>query len=237
METLLTIVLIHGAGLGVSVWKDTERQLGVETVSIEFPTMNAKADQNKNTTFDGYMTSAKKQIDLTGKSKLVIVAHSVGGVVGVELAKYYADRMIGFVAIGAVIPEPGQSFVSTMPFPQNYILPFIMKFGGTKPPSSAIRKGLCNDLTTEKCNAVVENFTAESMELFTHKITSEVVVPNKLYVHLSLDKELSPSMQKQMSSNLGTQEIVTLESGHLPMLSTPDQLATILNKFIIRIKK
>ena len=44
-----------------------------------------------------------------------------------ELAARLAERVAGFVAIGAAIPKRGGSFVSSLPFPQRIIMPVLLK--------------------------------------------------------------------------------------------------------------
>lgn len=100
---------------------------------------------------------------------MIIIAHSIGGLIGLRIAECFKDKIIGFVGIGSAIPKNGNSFVSCLSFPQKLIVPLIMKLAGTKPPKSAIKNGLCNDLNPSQAEKVVKNFTAESRCLYTKK--------------------------------------------------------------------
>lgn len=228
----LGIIFIHGAGLGKFIWNEIEPYLNYSSLMIEFPNRNANDKANSKLNFEDYVDKAISDTEKFGKEKLIIVTHSIGGLIGLRIAEHFKDKIIGFVGIGSAIPKNGNSFVSCLPFPQKLIVPLIMKIAGTKPPKSAIENGLCNDLSLSQTEKVIENFTAESKNIYTEKSKSNIPDTKKLYLELTNDKEFSLSVQKKMAENLNCENIITLESGHLPMLSVPEKLSEILNKFI-----
>ena len=232
MKDSLGIIFIHGAGLGKFIWKEIKSNLDYPSFMIEFPNRNTDDKANSKLSFEDYVTKAISDTQKFGKQKLIIVTHSIGGLVGLRIAEHFKDETIGFVGIGSAIPKNGKSFVSCLPFPQKLIVPLIMKLAGTKPPKSAIEKGLCNDLNPSQTKEIVENFTAESKDLYIEKSKSNIPNTNKLYVELTNDKEFPVPTQEKMSVNLKCKNIVSLESGHLPMLSVPEKLSGILNEFI-----
>ncbi len=232
MEEKLGIIFIHGAGLGNYIWSDLKSNLDYSTLMIEFPNRNQDDKANCKLSFEDYVTKAISNTENFKKQKVIIVTHSIGGLIGLRIAEHLKDKIIGFVGIGSAIPTNGKSFVSCLPFPQKLIIPLVMKLAGTKPPKSAIEKGLCNDLKPSQTEKVIEKFTAESRSLYMGNSKTKIPNVKKLYVELTDDKEFSVSVQKKMSENLNCKNIVTLESGHLPMLSVPEKLSVILNEFI-----
>lgn len=84
---------------------------------------------------------------------------------GFESCRIFKGRIIGFIGIGAAIPVRGGSFVSCLPFPLKLILPIMLKISGTKPPEKVIERGLCADLTKDKKDIVVKEFTPEAITL------------------------------------------------------------------------
>ncbi|MEP3209713.1 MAG: alpha/beta hydrolase [Maribacter sp.] len=232
MKEELGILFIHGAGLGNYIWNDLKSNLKYSTLMIEFPNRNTGDKTNSKLSFEDYVTKAISNTASFEKQKVIVITHSIGGLIGLRIAEYLKSKTIGFVGIGSAIPDNGKSFVSCLPFPQRLILPLVMQFAGTKPPKSVIEKGLCNDLNPFQVKEVVEKFTAESKRLYTDNSKIKIPNVNKLYVELINDKEFPVSVQKKMAKNLNCKNIVTLESGHLPMLSVPEKLAEILNQFI-----
>jgi Alpha/beta hydrolase family len=232
-STKKLIILIHGAGQGSYIWRELCELLTLPFLAIDFPNRNPSIISNSKLSFDDYVKSAVSQIESVEFENLIIVTSSIGGVVGLKVAKYFGDKVAGFVAISSAISQKGGSFISCLPFPQKIILPLIMKLIGTKPPKNAIEESMCNDLTQIQKDMVTSNFTPESILLYTQKCKSNVPKCKKLYIKLILDKEFEPLLQDQMAKNLGTENILEINSGHLPMISKPPDLAKILNSFAV----
>jgi pimeloyl-ACP methyl ester carboxylesterase len=135
--------------------------------------------------------------------KFIIVAHSIGGVLALKIASLLPDRVVGLVAVGAAIPEQGNSFLSAMTFAKRTLMRVLLRIFGTRPPESAIRQGLCNDLTPEQSAAIVRDFVPESIRLYTDR--AEAAAPQ--YTEI-------------------------LQSGHLPMMSKPKELRRALQSFL-----
>lgn len=221
------IIFISGAGLQGWIWNKVAQGLDIPSVSATFSNLN---------NLDEYANSALAQVNELGTSRTVIVAHSIGGVVGLELAKKLGDRLAGFVGVSAAIPEPGKSYLSVFPLPQRMLLRLVFKLAGTKPPESAIRKGLCADLDDQTATKIVKDFTPEPARLYTDH-TSPKPIPNSpmLYISTSVDKELPESLQTKMSSKLPGAERISIRSGHLPMLSHPDKVVGHIKEFLARV--
>lgn len=111
-------------------------------------------------------------------------------------------------------------------------MPLILNLFGTKPPQKAIEQTLCNDLTSEQTSEIVKRFTPEARLLYTTKVNYNNLDIKKLYIKLTNDKGFPVQLQDKMIKNLTTQKVVTLDSGHLPMISKPKELSEILNDFI-----
>ncbi|MCH8536059.1 MAG: alpha/beta hydrolase [Flavobacteriaceae bacterium] len=232
MNDKIGIVLIHGAGLGSFIWDDLKPLIKTPVLTIEFPNREVGDKSNSNLTFDDYKKSATEQIEKWGIDNFVIVTHSIGGCVGLSLTDYFAEKVVGFVGISSAIPTNGKSFISCLPFPQSLIMPLILNLFGTKPPQKAIEQTLCNDLTSEQTSEIVKRFTPEAKLLYTTKVNYKNFEIKKLYIKLTNDKEFPLKLQDKMIKNLTTRKVVTIDSGHLPMISNPKELSLILSDFI-----
>lgn len=224
-------VFVHGAGLQANVWKKVVEGFGHPYLLIEYPLRESSFDSNRGLSLDKYVEHIKKQVDEWEIPKVIVVAHSLGGILALRLASELNDRLAGIIAVGAVIPKNGGSFLSIMPLPQKLIMSVLLRTLGTKPPESAIRKGLCNDLKPDQATEIVKGFIPEAVRVYTDQINVSVPDVPKLYVKLANDKQLSPSLQDKMISNFSPQTVHSLDTGHLPMISNPDGLRTILESF------
>lgn len=229
----MNIILIHGAGLGSYIWKDVTRQLKHPIIAVDFPYREESVNQTKQLSVKDYLHTIIEQVDRQSKSELIIVAHSIGGVLGLLLADHYQDRLAGFVAVGAVIPKPGKSFLNSLPFPQRWIMPVILHIFGTKPPDRAIAQQLCNDLSEEQTKEVIDRFTPEAKSLYNTPLSSPGLPPScrSLYVFLEKDRSVPFNLQQRMCYNLQAGETASIDAGHLPMLSAPGETARVLREF------
>jgi len=232
MITNTGIVFIHGAGLNSSIWDELINEIAAPVLTIDFPNRKSNGLTNSRLSFDDYVNSTIEQIQHWNSTYFVIVAHSIGACVGLKIAGHLKNELSGFVAIGSVIPENGDSFVTSLPFPQKLIMPVILNLFGTKPPKKSIETELCNDLSAEQTSKIVNEFTPESRALYTTKITYELPATQRLYIKLTNDKSIPEALQQRMAENFVATNIITLDSGHLPMISKVNELASILTEFV-----
>lgn len=143
-------VFVNGAGLEGQVWNKVVEGFEHPCLLVEFPLRKSTFESRSGLSLEDYVTHMKKQVDEWGTHRFVIVAHSIGGVFAHRLASELTDQLAGIVAVGAAIPKSGGSFLSILPFPQKMIMSIILRMSGTKPPESAIRKGLCSDLSPDQ---------------------------------------------------------------------------------------
>ncbi|MFC2086267.1 alpha/beta fold hydrolase [Bacteroidota bacterium] len=232
MNDKIGIVFIYGAGLGSFIWDDLKPLIKNPVLTIEFPNRGVDDKTNVNLSFNDYKKSAIEQIEKWDINNFVIVTHSIGGCVGLSLTDYFSEKVAGLVGISSAVPINGNSYISCLPFPQSLLMPLILNLFGTKPPQKTIEQMLCNDLTPEQTSEVIKRFTPEAKLLYTTKVDYKNLDTKTLYIKLTKDKGLSVQLQDKMIKNLNAQKVVTLDSGHLPMISKPKELSEILNNFI-----
>lgn len=221
-------VFVHGAGLGGWIWEDVAGLLDHPHVFADLP---ARDGSPKGLGLGDYTDAVLAQADELDAGRLVVVMHSLGGVVGLQVADRLAGRLAGIVAVSAAVPRDGGSFVSSLPAPKRWIVGALMRLFGTNAPESAIRKGLCNDLAKEQADEVVRRFVPESKAVYFERTEAQVPDVPRAYVHLTNDNEFDEQTQRAMARNLGAEDVPELATGHLPMLSKPKDLAALLNDF------
>ncbi len=221
------IVFIHGAGLGGWIWSDVASKVSVPYVCADYTALNRS---NNEATLADYVNSLHQQVAGLKVDKVVIVAHSIGGVVGVELSKRLGDKVAAFMAVSAAIPKPGGSFISTLPFPQKFVMPIILKLAGTKPPESAIRSGLGGGLSAAQADEIVAKFQQESSHVYSDA-TSDQPIPKfrSYYLRTTHDKEFTMPVQNASLARLSNTAVFDIDSGHMPMLSHADLVAEQIN--------
>ena len=219
-----SILLLSGAGLPAWIWDDVRDRLGAS-----YDTQVAPRPDNGAAGLRDYAEAA---IGSVSAERVTIVAHSAGGVVGAEVARLNPERVSGFLAVSAVVPPPGGSFVTAMPVPNRWILSVAMRFAGTRPPDSAIRKTLAHGLDGEIVDRLIADFTPESQGFYRDRISTRPWNGWRGYATTTGDRELRPALQQRFAGRLDVSWRRELATGHLPMLEDPETLGEIITSFV-----
>lgn len=222
-----TVVLVHGAGTGAWVWERVEPLIALSSVSLDVPS------RSRDATPTDCAAKIVEALDDRGIDRVVLVMHSLAGVLAGALADRLADRLDGCVYVSAVVPDDGSTFAKAIGFPGRLLLPLLFRFrpGGLLPSEAMIRKELCTDLKEDDCRLVIERYEAEFPGLYLSRVAGP---PDRrsAYVKLLQDSSVTPDQQSRMVDRLDNPEVFEIDSGHLVMLSHPKELADNINRFI-----
>jgi pimeloyl-ACP methyl ester carboxylesterase len=221
----VTTVLLHGAGMSPWIWERVTAHLRGPSFAPEYPGRTPAA------TPDRCADAIIAQLDRANIRDVHLVLHSLAGVLAAPLARRLGERLKRLVLVAAIVPAPGRTFAQTMGFPARLMLPLLFRFNphGLKPSEGMIRRELCGDLTPTDADKVVVRYEAEWPGLY---ITPTTVLPPGIpmaAVLLTRDRSIPPSLQRALARRLGITHQQTLNAGHLPMLSQPRELASLLD--------
>jgi pimeloyl-ACP methyl ester carboxylesterase len=205
------------------VWDEVRDSLDVGTTVAPRPVEGTSAT---------LLHYAEAAIAAAPRGRFTVVTHSVGGVVGAEVARLVPDRVSGFLAVTAAIPRAGQSFTSAMPLPNRWVLAAAMRLAGTRPPDKVIRRGLGDGLPDDIVDRVVAEFTTESRGLYLNKAATPSWPARRGYVATTRDRELPLSLQERFAQQLDANWMDKIDAGHLPMVQNPKSLADSIHQFL-----
>ena len=227
MTTNHSLLFLGGAGLPAWIWDDVRRELehelGTDTVMTVAP---------RPTNAAGLRDYAEAAIQAVETDGFTIVAHSAGGVVAAGVTSLVPYRVNGLLALSAVVPKPGGSFISAMPAPNRWILNVAMRLGGTRPPDSAIRKTLTHGLDESLVEKLISDFEAEPLGFSRDSVGQQKWGGPKGYAVTKNDRELPASLQRTFGERLGATWYGEVETGHLPMLEDPQAVADNIVRFL-----
>jgi pimeloyl-ACP methyl ester carboxylesterase len=237
-QTDLGFVLIHGGGLGPWVWDRVIPLLNLPALAVN-RTGNTNQNINlKKLTIANCAGFVKTEIEKTGFQRVIVVGHSIGGVIAPEVAAQLPDRIAHLVFIAANIPPEGKrplDILPLMPRLMNRLVIELQDLGISMPRGqveNVIRNTLCNDTEEETLQWVLShNISPEPRALAFERI-SRANVPDLpcTFIKLLQDRTLSLEAQDQMVENLGGAHVLTLDTGHTAMVSRPKALAQLLNQ-------
>ncbi len=235
------LLLIHGAWGGAWEFEETLkglRQLGHEASAIDLPGHGQDLTPMPEVTMDAYVErviAATESIE----GPIVLVGHSLGGAIISQVAERIPNKIERLVFVAAMLPKNGDTPLALMQSDsEGELLPKLVfsedqSYVTVNPED--VRSILLNDVCEpDRLDRFTPHFAVKQATepfMFAATLTNAAFgsVP-KTYVRASIDKVLSPTLQDQMIENWDVEEVITLESGHFPLMSIPDRLKDALTR-------
>jgi pimeloyl-ACP methyl ester carboxylesterase len=213
------VVFLSGAGLPSWVWGDV-RALAEQGGAPTDVAAYAKGRASLREIVDGVVAALPDD-------PCHLVAHSIGGTVAAGVLATAPARVAAVTAVCAIVPRAGQSFASSLPSPQRYVMAAMVRLLGTKPPASVLRAQLGAGLPDAVTDRVVAGFEPESRRLYLDKLPASPAPAwptDSAYLVTTEDPDFPVAQQEAYAAVMGARTS-TVPSGHLPMLSHPDLVA------------
>ncbi|MGB5418594.1 alpha/beta hydrolase [Algibacter sp.] len=230
-----TYLLIHGAWHGAWCWDKVipilEKQ-GHKVIAPDLPGHGKDKIPVKEVSLKAYTDYICEIIDSL-EEQVILVGHSMGGLIMSQVAEYRSNKIEKLVYIAAFVLKNEES-----------ILPFIRKDAESllihniefSKDMSSIRLneneiknvfyGDCSDEDISRAKSLVspQSFAPIKARL---NITNEKFerVP-KIYIECLRDKAISITMQRKMYAEFSWQKVLSMDSSHSPFFSSPKALVS-----------
>lgn len=235
-------VLVHGAFAGAWVW---DRLIGpleaaghtVET--LDLPGSGEDHTPVEEVTLDAY---ADKVCAVLGErpEPALLVGNSMGGMVITQAASRCPERVGSLVYVAAFLPQDGQSLVDLTELPEGAgdQVQANMVVEGEPPvarmPPAAAKEAFYLCSSEEVAAWAVEHERPNPLAPFAQPVALDgdafERIPRR-YVLSTQDKAIPPALQRRMSSEGGCNEVVELDTDHVPQLSATAELAEVLDRW------
>jgi pimeloyl-ACP methyl ester carboxylesterase len=226
------LVLLHGAMLGRWIWERVEPLLAAPAVAVDFPGRGERPADITMVRLGDVVDSVVADIEAWPTDQVVVVAHSLSGIVVPGVISRLPRRIVHVVYVSAAVPRPGASYLESLPAAQRLFLRFALltqKKGLLSPPW-ATKRALCNDLDEPTTTLAIDGLTREAPGIYNDPVPGDIPASMPTtYVRLTSDRALSPAVQDKMIARLHEPRVEEIDAGHLPMLGHPDELASVLN--------
>ncbi|HDR7781759.1 MULTISPECIES: alpha/beta fold hydrolase [Bacillus] len=231
-----TYILIHGAWQGEWAWELVKPQLkafGHTVVTLDLPGSGKDMTPSQNITLDSYVNAVTATINQQNE-KVILVGHSMGGIVITQTAELIPNKIDKLVYLCAFLPQNGESLGS--------------KLDGEAGPQFSINE---NDMTAELIpelteqtflnatkNAAIKESSFKQMrpqplgpfqqEL---KISEENFgTIDRIYIETTLDRAIPIDFQRRMNTETPCAKVITLEADHSPFFSKTSELVSHLHE-------
>jgi pimeloyl-ACP methyl ester carboxylesterase len=220
-------VLVHGAFVGGSYWRDTAVLLEKEghRVDIIGQLPSAGPDRASLGDLQADVDVVRRTVEAVGQS-VVLVGHSYGGMVLTELADHPAVTHLVYLA--AFWPQRGQSVMDILgggPLPDWLVL----HDDGTLEMANDIevrRQIECGDVDPERAAENLRRMVPQSVSSFAAPSTAPDRRHPATYIICEQDQAVPPAAQEQWATF--ADHVERLPSSHQAMVSMPDRLARLL---------
>lgn len=236
----MIFLLIHGAWHGSWCWDKVASDLtkaGHTVLSPDLPGRNESDLSQKEITLNTHVSFLVKLIQDIPE-KIVVVAHSFGGVIATQLANEIPDKISSLIYVCAFVPENGQS-----------LMDIAKTTSHKKQPDSMIVDSLGKTISIQKASASELFFNCCSLDVqerATRLLCSEPFFPMtervkindrrlekipKVYIECTLDHALTIEAQRKMCKRYAC-IILSLPTDHSPFLSMPSELFYLLLELV-----
>ncbi|HYW04037.1 MAG TPA: alpha/beta fold hydrolase [Gammaproteobacteria bacterium] len=229
-----TYVLIHGAWHGGWCWAKLAPLLeaqGHTVVAPDLPGHGDDATPTERVTLQAYADRVCEVLDAQSEP-VVLVGHSMGGIVITQAGEQRPDRIRALVYVTAFLPENGRSLADYADSAEDTLVPpnMVVSEDGTR---ATVREAVIADAFYGDCSP--EDIAWAKSRLVPQAVAPIVtpvrVTPDnfgrlpRVYVSCTRDRAITPEMQRMMLSNLPCDTVCSMDTGHSPFLADPDLLA------------
>lgn len=232
-----TYVLIHGAWFGAWCWNSTKSLLEAEGHSVIAIDLPGHGDDNTPASEIKLETLVARvgQELLAQSEPVILVGHSMGGIVISQTAEAYPDKIDRLIYVAAYLLQNGESlFQVSSSDPNSKIGPYLLPdpdngLIGIRP--EAIREIFLHDCPEE---IIAEAEARLRPDLIVPQVTPVSLTAEnfgrvpRTYITALNDRVISPSLQKQMFTALPCDRVLEIETGHSPFAAAPEQLTAML---------
>jgi pimeloyl-ACP methyl ester carboxylesterase len=231
------VILVHGGNRTSWWWHRVVPRLQSPAVAIDLPGRGGSPADLSAVTLDDCATSVLHAMDTTGGQRFALVAHSLGALTVLEVARRATTRVSSLVFIASSIPPRGQTVLGTMPIGARLAQTLALGSrprAAPSPPRWLARQLFCNDMDRRTANDVLNHLVADTPSLRVTPSGSLDALRGipMTYVKTSLDRAVRERRQERSIRVLCTVtslEIVTIDGGHDSLISRPTDIAGVVN--------
>lgn len=227
------IVIVHGAFQNAEAWSAVATLLkakGHDVAVVDLPGRDAKGDLNK-VSLAAYRDAARAVIDAKPEP-VFLVGHSFGGITISNVAEVDAAMVKKLIYVAAYVPKTGESMQTLSAMDKNNKFNqqnFVLAPDYTYAEVLEADRGLifANDGTPEVQATTTKMLLREPLGPIAEPVTLSAVfvaVP-KAYVRTAKDNAISSTLQDMMIERAKIKQVISLDTGHSPFITTPEKSA------------
>lgn len=232
-----TFILIHGSWHSAWNWHKVIpllEQQGHKVIAIDLPGMGRDKTPINEVKMQ---TTVQKICELIDgiEGKVILLGHSKNGIMISQAAEYRPQKVEKLVYLAAYLIPSGKTQREYAVLDTKGVLkPYVIRyehFNATTLQPEIYKEGLyhdCDDNIMELAKLLLSHEPVES-GITPLQLTDENYgsVP-RFYIECTADRAVTPFIQRKMYTELPCQKVYSMDTGHSPFFSQPQELANIL---------
>lgn len=228
------VVLIHGGAHTAACWdlvidELATRASGLPVLAVNLPGRSTPTGQRAQVSIDCYADAVATAVDDSGLDHVVLVGHSLAGLVLPRVAARLGERVDELIFIAAFTPPQGLTVLDTLPWPVARFLRRAAKTGNAFAlPVVAARWLFCNGLPLpqrEQAGAALCREPAGPL-LETADYRGISPATKRTWIITGRDRVVSPRRQREyLAATGGVDTVLRIDSCHNAMFSHSAWLA------------
>jgi pimeloyl-ACP methyl ester carboxylesterase len=229
-----TYVLIHGAWHGGWCWDKVIPLLEKAGHKVEAPDLPGHGNDKtpvREVSLQAYADRVCGILDAQ-PDPVVLVGHSMGGIVITQAAEHRPGRIQTLVYLTAFLLRNGETLLQVATEDKDALVMSNLIFADDQShatvKSETIKEAFYGDCSDEDVARAESLLVPQAAAPFATPIsTSEERfgrIP-RVYIECLRDKAISPSVQQSMYTALPCQKVISMDTSHSPFFSAPEELA------------
>ncbi|MEO8771069.1 MAG: alpha/beta fold hydrolase [Ferruginibacter sp.] len=232
-----TYVLVHGAWHGAWSFETTKQKMeqsGSKVITFDLPGHGNDKTDIPQVTFDSYVEKVNQEI-IKLNTSVILVGHSLAGFIISKVAEDMPNKVEKLVFVAAMIPNNEKTVFDTLKedagsqLLQNLIFSEDQSWATVN--EETLKKVVYNGATNEQIAEAAPQLVRQATQPFFAPVTTTEnnfgKIP-KVYIECTMDKILSIDKQKQLAKMAVCSHSISLNTGHVPQVESPIQLAETL---------
>ncbi len=231
-----TYLLIHGAFRGAWLWERLMPLLmkgAANPIAVDLPGHGQRSADRRGVTMSGYVDDVMNFIRTENLREVVLVGHSMSGIIISKIAEEMPDRIKHLVYLAAAVPKDGEALIDLLTKDrQDMLRPQQGKLKELFGTVEQLRPNYFTDLTGDEQTYFLKQLTPQPAAVFFEKMRfrkfPDIPAP-KTYIMGIKDKSFPPELARGFAERLGVRP-VEIDAGHDLMVSRPGEVAAVLLK-------
>jgi len=239
-----SFLLVHGAWHGAWCWQRVTPLLearGHRVVAFDLPGHGSDPTPAQSVSLQDYARCVSEAIADQREAPFV-VGHSMGGLVISQAAEQAPERVRGLIYLCAYLPTSDQSLgMLALRDQQSLVVGALdvdSETGLSRISADLARRAFYNDCQAEEVRWAHAQLGCEPLHAFEATVSLSEArfgrVP-RAYIYCELDAVIGPALQREMEAASPCRVAVSMQTGHSPFLSAPQELARHLESIAQRL--